>query len=76
MAQVLFQCLEELLQFSLVKLDTSLTERVNQVADASTHDFTTLTSIEFLSFDLADKRLDLAKDLRVKWQALGEVVLA
>ena len=75
MSQVLFQCHEELLELSLVKIELCLTQRVDQVTDAGAHDLATFTSVQSLFLDLRDESLDAVQDLCAFRHALCDRVL-
>ena len=49
---------------------------MNQVTDTSTNNFTTLTFVKFLLFDLTYERLYLGEDLGIERHALCEVILS
>jgi hypothetical protein len=48
---------------------------MDQMTDTCTYDFTTLTFVQFLLFNLTYERCNSAEDLGIERHALGEVVL-
>lgn len=65
-----------MLELFFVEVETSLAQGVDQVTHARAHNFTSLTPVESLGLNLADKRLDLGEDVRACGQAILNVVLA
>ena len=76
MAQILLQSSEELAQFSLVELNLSLAERVDQVTDTTAHDLSTLAPIQPLLLNLSNEIPNTTKNFGSYWHALRQIAFA